>query len=111
MPTYEYLCPVHGHFEIVQSIKDPALTIHGIFNIGPFMKPAQEQRVGRCRRAVKRLISGGCGVIADAEKLYDQLPPRFPGDIREAKSDLARNRAKLIGIPREERRKFERLYY
>ncbi len=96
MPIYEYQCSEHGVFEVWQGIREPALT--------------RCQTKG-CRRKVARLISAPAGAVIDPDKLYDMLPPRFPGDKREAKTDLPRNRAKLIGIPREERGKYERLYY
>lgn len=111
MPTYEYLCEKHGVFEVFQSIKDPALKTHGHFNVGPFIHPPQEQRVGLCVRPVKRLISGGCGVIMDPDKCYETLPPTGDGKVREVKSDLPRSRAKLIGIPRDERKEYEKKYY
>ncbi len=100
MPTYVYECPVHGEFEVFQSIKEPALKTHGKYSVQ-----------GLCRQPVKRLISGGCGVIMDPDKCYETLPPTGDGKVREVKSDLPRSRAKLIGIPRDERKEWERKYY
>jgi putative FmdB family regulatory protein len=47
VPTYEYECRDCGHrFEVVQSIKDPALST-----------------CERCGGGVRRLISGGAGLL------------------------------------------------
>ncbi len=54
MPTYEYLCEVCGRkFEIFQSISDPSLTTC------PY-----------CGGRVKRLISGGGGLLFKGSGFY-----------------------------------------
>ncbi|MBD3246057.1 MAG: zinc ribbon domain-containing protein [Candidatus Omnitrophica bacterium] len=54
MPTYEYECGECGNrFELFQSISE---------------KPTQE--CPKCRGKVKRLISGGCGLIFKGSGFY-----------------------------------------
>lgn len=53
MPTYEYLCPACGRFEEFQKITEPALA-----------------ECPRCGAPVKRLISGGLGVIYKGSGYY-----------------------------------------
>ena len=53
MPTYEYRCPHCGRFERFQKITEPALTA-----------------CPRCDAPVKRIISGGLGVIYHGTGYY-----------------------------------------
>ncbi|MGE5508611.1 MAG: FmdB family zinc ribbon protein [Chitinophagales bacterium] len=53
MPTYEYVCPACGRFEEFQKITEPAITA-----------------CPRCGAPVKRLISGGLGVIYKGSGYY-----------------------------------------
>lgn len=73
-------------------------------------KDERYQRVGLCNRPIKRLISGGCGVVMDSDRLWDAAPtPNNPRG--EAKSNLKKSEAYLIGVPEKDREKHRRYRY
>jgi putative FmdB family regulatory protein len=53
MPTYEYECKKCGQFEVFQGIKDEKL-----------------KRCPACKRAVKRLMGSGAGIIFKGSGFY-----------------------------------------
>ena len=53
MPTYEYECKKCGHFEVFQGIKDEKL-----------------KRCPTCKKAVKRLLGSGAGIIFKGSGFY-----------------------------------------
>jgi len=75
MPTYEYLCPVCGSFEVYQGIKDSAL------NACP-----------TCGGPVKRKIGTGGGLLFKGSGFY-ATDYRSSDYRKEAKSDQAAPKA------------------
>ncbi|MEI6788095.1 MAG: FmdB family zinc ribbon protein [bacterium] len=53
MPTYEYECKKCGHFEVFQNINDAKL-----------------KRCPTCKKAVKRLMGAGAGIIFKGSGFY-----------------------------------------
>ncbi len=68
MPTYEYLCPKCGRFEQSQKITEPALG-----------------RCPHCGSPVKRIITGGLGVIYRGSGYYttDNRPADYRKQAKE----------------------------
>jgi putative FmdB family regulatory protein len=85
MPTYEYLCPVHGEFETEHSIKIK-------LEHCPQCKEAGNEQT------VKRLISlGGKGVV---ELSGQELVDKLKGDAKKIQKDAAKDEkvyANLLG--------------
>jgi putative FmdB family regulatory protein len=72
MPTYEYECDACGHrFERLQSMSEPAV-----------------RKCPQCRKLkVRRLISGGAGVIFKGSGFYETDYKRNRGGAAAAKKD------------------------
>jgi hypothetical protein len=98
MPIYEYECPVHGVFEVVQSIRDAA------FKKCP-LRVSNGSVEYACLYPVKRLISGGTGIIMDADKLWEPDPTSHKPRA-ERRGDLKKHEADLIGVPPQDRDRF-----
>ena len=74
MPTYEYECDSCGlRFDVFQQISDPP-----------------RKRCGKCRGRVRRLISGGAGLLFKGSGFY----------ITDYRSDGYRSAAKADGASR-----------
>ena len=72
MPTYEYLCPACGTFDVFQSMKDNPL------KVCPTCKS----------RKIKRQISSGAGIIFKGSGFY-QTDYRSSGYHSDVKADTA----------------------
>jgi putative FmdB family regulatory protein len=72
MPTYEYECDACGHrFELLQSMSDPAV-----------------RKCPKCAKLkVRRLISGGAGVIFKGSGFYETDYKRNRGGAAAKKTD------------------------
>ena len=75
MPTYVYKCPKCGKFEVVQNMNDKRL-----------------ETCPTCNEKVKRLISGGLGVIYKTDGFYIT-------DSKNDKSDHAASQKKRRFVP------------
>ena len=98
-PIYEYECPRHGIYEIVHSIKEPprkkcAITCDEVMGI-PYV----------CLMPIKRLISGGIGVIPNADFLWEADPTSHKPRA-ERRGDLKKHDADLFGVPARDRDRF-----
>jgi hypothetical protein len=102
MPIYEYECPKHGIFEQIQSIHDRPLK-------RCFIELTIESQGIRmksiCGEKIKRLISGGIGVIPNADYLWEP-DPTSPKPRAERRGDLKRHEATLVGVPQKDRDRF-----
>jgi hypothetical protein len=98
MPRYDYECPVHGVFELIHGINEPA------------RKTCPQHRYDlanwpRCGEKIKRLISGGIGVIPNADYLWEPDPTSHKPRA-ERRGDLKRHEATLVGVPQKDRDRF-----
>ena len=102
MPRYDYECPVHGVFELIHGINEPARErCEKYVNVGK----NGAQRVGKCGEKIKRLISGGIGVIPNADYLWEPDPTSHKPRA-ERRGDLKRHEATLVGVPQKDRDRF-----
>jgi putative FmdB family regulatory protein len=87
MPTYEYECDACGHeFELLQRMTDPAV-----------------RKCPKCTKLkVRRLISGGAGVIFKGSGFYETDYKRARGGAAAAKSDAGESKSESASESKSE---------
>ena len=85
--------------EIVHSIHDPARKRCPVVLVTASNSITMKST---CGRKIKRLISGGIGVIPNADYLWEPDPTSHKPRA-ERRGDLKRHEATLVGVPQKDR--------